>query len=291
MRLGWKETIRCCGKWDADGNVVTPGLQCDSNTASLTTCEYISTDVTALCSPLFGADGYEMSACVESIPCSLRGSSRVRMDVNDKSQWGGATWYEPRMSEGYRVSMLGLVEISAIFLPVNPGGYPFWAAPISATESGPPIDFERASDIGLENGYGMLSGGERVLRFVGPFRRVAGDGDCTELLHLDWGNLCLKLCWVDRDEVLRARIQLLRLESEWKCGGMDCVGFECVAEIPSDTPSWLREEVRQCLCGCCGCICCTLYSVECGGGCALCAGTGVHAVARISLRIPRTAVG
>ena len=42
-------------------------IQCDSNTASLTTCEYISTDVTALCSPLFGADGYEMSACVESI--------------------------------------------------------------------------------------------------------------------------------------------------------------------------------------------------------------------------------
>ena len=49
------------------------------------------------------------AGCMES-PYSLLGSSRVPMDEDDPSQWGGATWYEPRMFEGYRVSMQGVDE-------------------------------------------------------------------------------------------------------------------------------------------------------------------------------------
>jgi hypothetical protein len=161
----------------------------------------------------------------------------------------GATWYEPRMSEEYRVSMREVYEVKCEFPPGNPGGYPFWASPVTVygtyeTDVAPlPIDMGRASEIGVEKGSRVLPTGERLNRFVGPFRRVAGDGDCLDLLHLGWGTLCTKLCVVDCDEVLRARSGLLRMENfwdEWSGLGFD---FPSVAELLSDTPSWLREEV------------------------------------------------
>jgi hypothetical protein len=131
-------------------------------------------------------------------------------------------------------------------MPGNPGGYPLWAVPVSVYGTGIgieplPVDMGRASEIGIEKGSGMLPTGKRVDRFVGPFRKVVGDGDCLDLLHLGWDALCAELCAVDCDEVLRARSGLLGVEEMgFECSG---VGFDCVAELLSDTPSWLREEV------------------------------------------------
>ena len=136
--------------------------------------------------------------------------------------------------------MRGLTEIRANFQQAGPGGIPFWAVPVSATDPRPSIDFGRASEIGSVLGH---TGGGRMRRFVGPFRRIAGDGDSTKLLHLGWVDLCRELCGVDRDEVLRARCQLLRLEGEWVAGGMMAVEFDDVADdLLSGTPSWLRER-------------------------------------------------
>ena len=47
--------------------------------------------------------------CMES-PFFLLGSTRTPLDENDISQWGGATWYEPRMRVEYRVSMQWVAE-------------------------------------------------------------------------------------------------------------------------------------------------------------------------------------
>ena len=55
------------------------------------------------------------------------------------------------MSKEYRVSMGEVYEIRAEFVPGNPGGYPFWAAPVSVYGTGIgieplPVDMGRATD-------------------------------------------------------------------------------------------------------------------------------------------------
>jgi hypothetical protein len=100
--------------------------------------------------------------CMES-PFFLLGSTRTPLDENEISQWGGATWYEPRMCVEYRVSMQWVTEVRAVFPLGGPRGYPNWVIPesVDGTRIGPePVDFGRASEIGVQKGYGMLSSGE-----------------------------------------------------------------------------------------------------------------------------------
>ena len=66
--------------------------------------------------------------CMES-PFFLLGSTRAPLYENEISQWGGATWYEPRMCVEYRVSMQWVTEVRAVFPLGDPRGYPNWVIP------------------------------------------------------------------------------------------------------------------------------------------------------------------